>query len=135
MKNESGAPLDRDEFERRLGAAKGIERREGLGLVVVSVGLGVAQLLFLRWADANLARSPKLAIAGPAFLAYLVIVGGMILRMVRRMQAARPQCPLCGARLEELSVRVILATGHCDRCGGEVVRRPGDPAAGKARAT
>jgi hypothetical protein len=135
MKNDPSVPLGREDFERRLAAKNAVERREGLWLVVVSVGLGVAQLVFLRWADANLERSPKLAIAAPAFFAYLAIVGGMLLRMVRRVRAARPECPLCGARLEELSVRVALATGHCDRCGGEVVRMPGPPAAENAGTT
>jgi len=88
---------------------------------VASVGLGFAQLFFLRWADAHLERRPKLAIAVPVFLAYLALVGWLLWRLQRDRRAARPKCPSCGAALEELSQRVVSATGRCDACGAQII--------------
>ena len=108
-------------FERQRAAIKLVERRDGLLLALVSVGGGVAQLLFIRWADAHLAHPSEIAIAGPAFLAYLAVVGALLWRFQRRRQAARPKCPQCGVALEGLSERVAAATGRCDACGGQVI--------------
>ena len=111
----------RKEFEGRRAATKAVERREGLLLAGVSVALGVAQLVFLRWADVHLDRSTKLAIELPAFFAYLAVVGWLLWRFVQRVKAARPKCPRCGAPLSELSERVAVATGRCDSCGGQIL--------------
>lgn len=121
MAAENHPPYTREAFERMRAAAQSVERREGLLLAGVSVTLGVAQLIFLRWADHHLDRQTKLAFEIPAFLAYLVIVGGLLWRFVRRINAARPRCPQCGARLTELSERVAAATGRCDSCGGQLL--------------
>jgi len=121
MAGESYAPMTRKEFESQRAAARAIERREGLLLAVVSVALGVAQLVFLRWADVHLDRSTKLTIELPAFVTYLAVVGGLLWRFVTRVKAARPKCPKCGAPLSELSERVVVATGRCDSCGGQIL--------------
>ena len=118
---QSRPPFSREAFERLRAAARSTERREGLLLAGVSVGLGVAQLIFIRWADFHLDRSAKLTIELPAFFAYLAIVGGLLWRFTRRIQAARPKCPQCGAHLSELSERVAMATGRCDSCGGQIL--------------
>jgi len=110
----------RETFERQRAAVKLVERRDGRMLASVSVGLGVAQLLFLRWADVHLDRSRGTAIAGLGFLAYLGLVGWLLWRLDRRRRAARPKCPQCGVPLQDLSERVASATGRCDACGGQV---------------
>jgi hypothetical protein len=51
--------LTRAEFEQRRRAVKRVEQHDGRLLALVSVGLGVGQLIFLRWADTNLAREPS----------------------------------------------------------------------------
>lgn len=111
----------RQELEARRAAVRQIERREGGVLVGVAVGLGVAQLLFLRWADVQLEYAPRAAVAGTVFLAYMGLLGWMLWRQERKLRAARPVCPQCGARLKGLSERVAVATGRCDVCGGQVV--------------
>jgi hypothetical protein len=108
-------------FERQRQAVKEISGREGRLLAIVSVGLGVAQLVFVRWADAHLAKERGTPIAGVAFLVYIALVGWVLWRMQRRTAAVRPRCPQCGRRLEGLSERVAAATGRCDACGGQVI--------------
>lgn len=111
----------RELFEQQRAAARNVERRDGRVLVIAGVGLGVAQLLFLRWAEGgNLARAPRTTIAVTAFLAYMALVIFLIVRRERRLRAARPACPGCGVRLKGLSERIASATGRCDRCGASV---------------
>ncbi len=121
MASESHVPWTRKEFEIQRAAAGAVVRREGLPLAIVSVVLGVAQVVFLRWADVHLDRSTKLSIEVPVFLSYLVIVGGLLWRYIHRVKAARPKCPQCGIHLTELSERVAVATGRCDSCGGQIL--------------
>jgi hypothetical protein len=64
--------LTREEFDRRRSALKLVARRESRALAVFSVGLGVAQLLFLRWAEPLMAHDAVIAMAGSLFLAYMV---------------------------------------------------------------
>jgi len=108
-------------FEAQRAEARKAERQGSRLLAVVSVLLGVAQLLFLRWADLHLERSPKLILAGVAFLAYAFLVSWLLGRMVCRRGAARPRCPQCGIRLGDESARIAAATGRCDACGGQVI--------------
>jgi len=111
----------REAFARQRMEERQVERRAGAALAVVSVGLGVAQLAFLGWADVHLERSLKIGIALPVFFAYIAIVGWLLWRYERRRREARPKCPRCGAVLENLSQRIATATGRCDTCGGQVV--------------
>jgi predicted RNA-binding Zn-ribbon protein involved in translation (DUF1610 family) len=87
----------------------------------VSVVLGLAQLVFLTWAKVKLDRGLITAIAGGILLAYMALVGLLVWRMQRRVRAARPVCPQCGAQLSALSERVAAATGRCDTCGGQII--------------
>jgi len=114
----------REAFQEQRQAAKVVERRESRVLVVVSVGLGVAQLALIAWADRHLARGPRLTVEGGVFLAYIALVAWLLWRLVARVRAARPICPQCGARLEGMSERVAAATGRCDGCGGQVIASP-----------
>ncbi len=111
----------REEFARRRATLKAVVEREGRLLAAASVGLGLAQLLYIRWAGAHLPRWPRLATEGGAFLIYMALVGILLWRLESRRRAARPACPQCGAPLEGMSERVATATGHCDHCGGQVI--------------
>lgn len=114
--------LTRAQFTQQRATAKRIERRAGLVLALWSVILGLLQLLFLRWADAHLARGPRLAIAGSAFLVYSLVVAGLLWRLERRVRAVRPRCPQCGAPLKGLTERLASVTGRCDICGGRILQ-------------
>jgi len=111
----------RETFDRQRAAGKQVERREGRLLAVVSVGLGVAQLVFIGWTEKRLEHKPAVAIEGAVFLAYMALVGWLFWRMQRRIRATHPTCPQCGVLLQGLSERVAAATGRCDSCGGQVV--------------
>jgi hypothetical protein len=115
------AVLTRGEFDRRRAAVKLAARREGRVLAVFSVGLGLAQLLFLRWADRAMAHEAAIATGGSLFLAYIVGVGALLWRMQRRIRNARLTCPRCRGVLSDLSERVASATGRCDMCGGQIL--------------
>lgn len=114
-------PYTRAAFQAQRAALSKIGWKESLALLVVSVGGGVSQLIFLRWADTHMANAPKLRIAGPAFLVYIALVAILMTRLVRAKLRARIACPQCGARLDDNSLRIAAATGHCDTCGGQVI--------------
>ena len=114
-------PYTRESFDGRRGRVKAVLRREGRVLALASVGLGVAQLLFIRWSDLHLSPRVAVPIEAALFLGYLALVGWLIWRMQRRIGAARPVCPQCGVVLDDMAERVAAATGKCDRCGGQVV--------------
>jgi len=118
MANE---PVTRAAFEAQRLAATRARRRTGRPLAVVSVVLGVAQLIALRWLEGHVDRAIAVTIAGSAFVAYLVIVAAFGWRMARAVGRATPRCPQCGARLKDMSERVAAATGRCDACGGQVI--------------
>jgi len=117
-----GASLyTRAEFVRQRAAIRRVESREGLLLATVSVALGIAQIVFLRWADQHLHRKLEISIAGPVFLLYLVVVGVLLWRYERKRHDAFPKCPQCGVTLADMSARIAVATGRCDTCGGQVL--------------
>jgi ribosomal protein L37AE/L43A len=119
------AVLTRADFDRRRAALKRVARRESRILAVFSVGLGLAQLLFIRWAEPQMAHAAVVAMAGSLFLAYILGVAALLWRMQRRIRAARLACPHCRAALSDMSERVASATGRCDLCGGQLIG-PGD---------
>jgi hypothetical protein len=119
------AMLTRADFDRHRAALRLVARRESRVLAVFSVGLGLAQLLFLRWAEPQMAHDAVVAMAGSLFLAYILGVGALLWRMQRRIRAARLACPHCRAALSDMSERVASATGRCDLCGGQLIE-PGD---------
>ena len=120
--------LTREEFDRRRAVLKLVARRESRALAIFSVGLGVAQLLFLRWAEPRMARDAVIPIAGSLFLAYMAGVGALLWRMTRRIGAARLACPQCRTVLNDMSERVAAATGRCDTCGGQILDSGDHPA-------
>ena len=115
------APYTRESFEHQRTTAKKIERRKGRLVAFVSIVLGAAQLIFIRWADAHLQRRLAVTIEGAAFLAYIGLVGLLIGRMQYALRSTRPLCPQCRVSLKGLSERVAAATGKCDSCGGQVI--------------
>lgn len=119
------AVLTRAEFDRRRAALKLVARRESRVLAIFSVGLGLAQLGFLRWAEPQMAHDAVTAVAGSLFLAYIAGVLALLWRMQRRVRAVRLSCPHCRTLLNDMSERVASATGRCDTCGGKILE-PGD---------
>jgi membrane protein implicated in regulation of membrane protease activity len=115
------APYTRDAFNLLRETATRTERRDGRLLAAVAVGLGVVQLVVIQWGDRHGHRQQWLAWEGIGFLLYMVLVVWLLVRMVRRVERSRPECPQCGATLKEMSERVAVATGRCDQCGGRVV--------------
>lgn len=115
------APLTRQEFERRRSGAERILKRDGYVLAAVSVIFGLGQLALIHWAETHLPRQPELTLEGTVFLAYMALLLVLAWRMMRKLRAARLACPHCDATLDGLSARVAVATGKCDRCGGQVI--------------
>jgi len=111
----------REEFDRRRDAVRQVGRREGRLLAIVSVGLGLAQLVFIRWAETRLERRLQLSLECAAVLLYLALVGWLLWRYQRKVRATLPVCPRCGAPLKGISERLAVTTGRCDSCGGQVV--------------
>ena len=123
MHAERATLLTREAFEHQRAAVKLVARQDGRVLALLSVGLGVVQLIFFRWADAHVARGPRLAIAGSVFLVYITLIGALLRRMKRRLRSVRPICPQCGIALQGMSERVASATGKCDSCGGWILEQ------------
>lgn len=119
----------REEFARRLAESKRVESREGWVLAAFAVPFGLAQLVVIRWADAHLARQPRLALEGGVFLAYMAVVGALVWRMIWKSRAHALACPLCGVRFEGDAGRAALVTGRCGSCGGDVIAPEVPPAA------
>ena len=113
--------LSRQAFDRRRAAVRELNRREGRRLAAVSVILGIAQLLFLRWADGSLPGTMRRALALSLFLAYMALLGALLWRLQHHLRQAAPTCPECGVLLQGASERVAAATGRCDSCGGRVI--------------
>lgn len=116
----AGALPTREAFQQHLLSARTAARRQLNRLAVISVGLGVAQLAFLRWAERSLADSVRVPLAVAFFLAYAAIISFLVLRLMRTERAVRPACPHCATQLRGLSERAALATGRCDGCGGQL---------------
>jgi hypothetical protein len=111
----------RAELETLRTAARRVEKREGLTLAAVSVSLGLAQLGAIAWMDRHLERMMRLTLESGIFLGYFALVVWLLLRMQRRIRAARPTCPQCRQAWSETSERAAMATGRCDACGGQVL--------------
>jgi hypothetical protein len=111
----------REAFDQQRALATRVEHRDTRLLAVVSIGLGVGQLLFIRWIEMRLPRKPAVTLEGAVFLAYAALVCWLLWRRQRHLRAVRLRCPQCGRPLEGLSERVAAATGRCDACGGQVL--------------
>jgi predicted RNA-binding Zn-ribbon protein involved in translation (DUF1610 family) len=111
----------RERFQQQRATRRKVEQQAAAGAALFAVGVGIAQLLFIRWIETRLEHSRAVPIEGAVFLVYITIVGWLLWRWQRRERAARIACPHCGALLDERSERIAGATGRCDSCGGQVV--------------
>jgi hypothetical protein len=118
----AGSPMSRADFQAAQERAQKVEQSSGTPLALVAVVLGFGQLYLLRWAKDHVPREQATAFGGAVFVLYIVIVGFLFVRMLRMRAAAAPRCPQCGVSMRDLSQRVALATGKCDRCGGQVIQ-------------
>lgn len=107
-------------FAERRAMLKTIARYEGRRLAIVSVGLVLAQRLFIKWAEQQLDHPLLVVIIGGLFVIYAVLVGVLLIRLQRKLKAARIFCPQCGAALEGMSEHMATATGRCDTCSKAV---------------
>ena len=114
-------PLSRAEFQAAQERAQKVEQSSSTPLALVAVLLGFGQLYLLRWADRHLPAAQVPVLGGVVFLLYMALVITLLVRMLRSRAAALPRCPQCGAPMSDMSQRVALATGKCDRCGGSVI--------------
>ncbi len=112
-----GTFATRDAFTGYVRAARARARRRRMRLALVSVPLGLAQLVMIRWLDARTPGPARLWIEGGVFVVYMVLVVGLIWQLVREDAVAAVRCPGCGQRLDDVSTRIALASGHCDSCG------------------
>ena len=60
------------------------------------------------------------ALAQVILLVYMVVVIALLVWLIGG-DATTPKCPSCGSKLKDLSARLALATGRCDRCGAQVI--------------
>ena len=113
--------LTRAAFQAAQGRAQKVEQSSSTPLALFAVTLGFGQLYLLRWAKDHVPREHSLLFAGSMFIVYMIGVAVLFFRMLRQRNAAAPRCPQCGVAMREMSQRVALATGKCDRCGGQVI--------------
>jgi hypothetical protein len=114
-------PYSRVEFDRIRSAAKARARKDMLRLSSFSVTLGVAQLLFIRWADQHLERATAVPLEVTIFLLYMAVVSWLAWRLDRNKRHTAPRCGQCHNPITRLSERVAVATGRCDSCGSQVI--------------
>jgi hypothetical protein len=118
---DSTFPSSRAAFSACVAQSQAAEHAAGRRLAALSVGLGVGQLLFIKWAEHQLPRGRGLAIESFLFLAYVAVVGVAFARYQRSKRTTRLACPLCGRVFDDVGVRIVIAAGRCDGCGGEVL--------------
>lgn len=110
----------RDAFTRYVVAERARARRRRIRLALVSVPLGLAQLVMIPWLDARVTGPARLWIEGGVFVLYMALVLVLIWRLVREDAAAALRCGGCGHRLDEMSTRIAMASGRCDSCGAQL---------------
>jgi hypothetical protein len=111
----------RESFDRIRASSKRQRREDGRWLALASIGLGLGQLVFIRWADAVLAHQQAVGLEGILFLAYAGVVGWLFWRLQRNTRSGAPRCAACGSILQGISERIAVATGRCDTCGAQVL--------------
>ena len=111
----------RSEFEQLRAELKRRERRDGLLLASVAVGMGLGQLGLIRWLESRFSRGTAVPIEAGVFVLYIVLVLLAIHRLQRHRRGTAPRCPQCDRPLTEDSLRIAAATGKCDNCGGQVL--------------
>lgn len=111
----------REAFEQLRSTNRRRERKDGLVLAIVSVGMGLGQLGLMSWIEGRFPRGTAVAIEGAVFLSYAGLVLWLLWRLQHHKHVGAPRCPHCATALEGASERMAAATGRCDFCGGQVV--------------
>ena len=110
----------REELAQQIAKAAATYKRRSLPLLVVAVGGGLGQLWFHTIIEKNYPRPTSQNIELALFLVYIVISVALMVVLVKG-DATAPKCPSCGNKLKDMSARLALATGRCDRCGAQVI--------------
>jgi predicted RNA-binding Zn-ribbon protein involved in translation (DUF1610 family) len=110
----------RESLAQQIASAAATYKRRSLPLVVFSVAGGLGQLWLHTLIEKRYERPTSQNIELAMFLVYIVIVIAQIVWLTRS-DATAPKCPSCGAKLKDMSGRLALATGRCDRCGAQVI--------------
>ncbi len=118
----SGKAYTREEFAMLRESARKRVQRESTIAALVSILLGGAAILFLRWIDHSF-TDRSIFIPLGTFGLFAAVVGWRVYRLQRARKTLAIRCPQCGEPLDEESERIVSALGKCDRCGGEVIRR------------
>lgn len=110
----------REALAQQIASATATYKRRSLPLVVFSVGGGVGQLWLHTIIEKRYAKPTSTNIELAIFLVYMVVVIAQMVWLTRG-DATTPKCPACGTKLKDMSGRLALATGRCDRCGAQVI--------------
>ena len=110
----------RESLAQQIASAAATYKRRSLPLVVVSVAGGLGQLGLHPIIEKRYEKPTSTNIELAIFLVYIVIVVALMIWLTRG-DAATPKCPSCGSKLKDMSGRLALATGRCDRCGAQVI--------------
>jgi len=116
----SEAPLARAAFIAAVERSRKARRNAERQLAWWSVVGGVAQLALIRWGEPRLARGTAAALFGGIFVLYIGAVV-LLLRRLDQSRRERPRCPQCGRIFDDVSVRIVTASSHCDGCGHQVI--------------
>jgi hypothetical protein len=110
----------REALAQQIASAAATYKRRSLPLVLFSVVGGVLQLVLHRAIEKQYDRPASHNIELALFVFYMVVVGALMFWLIRG-DATTPKCPSCGSKLKDMSGRLALATGRCDRCGAQVI--------------
>jgi len=110
----------REALAQQIAGAAATYKRRSLPLVVFSVGGGLGQLWLHTIIEKRYQRPVSQNIELALFTCYMVVAGVLIIWLIRG-DATAAKCPSCGTKLKDLSARLALATGRCDRCGAQVI--------------
>ena len=110
----------REALAQQIAIAAATYKRRSLPLVVFAVGGGLGQLWLHTIIEKQYERAVSQNIELGLFAFYMVVVGVLLTWLIRG-DANTPKCPACGVKLKDMSARLALATGRCDRCGAQVI--------------
>ena len=110
----------REGLAQQIAKAAATYKRRSLPLLVVAVGGGLGQLWLHTIIEKRYERPTSQNIELALFSIYMVITVALLVWVVKG-DATAPKCPSCGNKLKDMSARLALATGRCDRCGAQVI--------------
>ena len=110
----------RDTLAREVANAAATYKRRSIPLAIFSVLGGFGQLWVHTIIEHQMDRTASIRIELGMFVVYIAIVLALMVWLTKG-DATTPKCPSCGAKLKDMSGRLALATGRCDRCGAQVI--------------